>query len=223
LCTLRFDKIDARCRFEALSYEWGKPDGLRKEIKLEGQMVSVGENLWQALDCLESVLDGRRIRINALCINQEDPVEKNHQVDMIGTIYKTAIRVRVWLGGEVVGWGDVVSKGSETAMAFKWLEHMWDAERRDFHQLWKRKKAEHFEESLSRRLQRMKTDERFWEVLPVTRSTIWQSPGDMKSLPKFVLDMPDPWETFVKWMEWLTSLSIDSTVLEMLYSLLCQN
>jgi hypothetical protein len=36
--------------------------------------------------------------VDAVCINQLDPVEKGHQVAQMGRIYENAERVVVWLG-----------------------------------------------------------------------------------------------------------------------------
>jgi hypothetical protein len=36
--------------------------------------------------------------VDALCINQEDTTERNHQVMQMGAIYEKAKRVVVWLG-----------------------------------------------------------------------------------------------------------------------------
>jgi hypothetical protein len=38
--------------------------------------------------------------IDALCINQDDMMERNHQVARMGDIYRNATRVIVWLGRE---------------------------------------------------------------------------------------------------------------------------
>jgi len=36
--------------------------------------------------------------IDAICINQENSLEKGHQIKLMGQIYKNASRVLVWLG-----------------------------------------------------------------------------------------------------------------------------
>jgi hypothetical protein len=122
------NKLYGRHEFDALSYEWGKPDGPKKEIKVEDQIVSIGENLWHALDCLRWVLWPRRVSlwIDALCINQHDPLEKSHQVVMMGEIYKTASTVRVWLGGSALKRKNIRKEEHNTVRAFERLGRMWD-------------------------------------------------------------------------------------------------
>lgn len=57
-------------------------------------------NLWIALKSLRRVDDDIVLWIDAICINQIDVLEKNHQVARMGEIYKNATLVHVWLGPE---------------------------------------------------------------------------------------------------------------------------
>jgi hypothetical protein len=68
-----------RPRYEALSYTWGRP-GMLKGIELNGQRVDIRENLWKALVQLRYTDHGRILWIDAICINQADLEERNHQV-----------------------------------------------------------------------------------------------------------------------------------------------
>jgi hypothetical protein len=36
--------------------------------------------------------------VDAICINQQDPEERSHQIKRMGTIYQEANQVAVWLG-----------------------------------------------------------------------------------------------------------------------------
>jgi hypothetical protein len=42
----------------------------------------------------------RALWMDALCINQEDVIERNQQVYLMGSIYSQAREVLVWLGPE---------------------------------------------------------------------------------------------------------------------------
>lgn len=98
-CTLSIGNLDNQnLRYEALSYEWGDTNGPRYDILLDGQSFTVRRNLWHALRCLRTEFSGRTLWIDAICINQEDVSERNHQVGMMGHIYSFATSVRVWLG-----------------------------------------------------------------------------------------------------------------------------
>jgi hypothetical protein len=85
-------------RYEALSYEWGDPNGKPQTILLNGQPFEIRDNLYQALQSMRPYIPGVPMWIDAICINQKDRHERNHQVRMMSVIYEEAARVRVWLG-----------------------------------------------------------------------------------------------------------------------------
>jgi len=101
-CRLKTVRLDDFPIYEALSYTWGKPDELGHQIWVDGDAINVRANLWHALQAIISsgLTHGetRAIWIDALCINQGDIVERNHQVGLMRDIYKSAVRVLVWLG-----------------------------------------------------------------------------------------------------------------------------
>ncbi|KAE9366627.1 HET-domain-containing protein [Stipitochalara longipes BDJ] len=97
--------------FEALSYVWGDPNPAQTAfvVPAEGEgrrppttpaTVNMGNNLARALQYLRSPISPRRIWIDAICIDQNNVVERNEQVLRMRDIYKSARRVIVWLGEE---------------------------------------------------------------------------------------------------------------------------
>lgn len=98
-CKLHLASLDEP--YIALSYRWGE-DYSSKSIDLNGQKISVHQNLWKFL--MQEQRDQRDeacpIWNDALCINQESNMERNHQVDMMGLIYSSASKVSIWLGLE---------------------------------------------------------------------------------------------------------------------------
>jgi hypothetical protein len=81
-CTLHLGDInDDGCIYEALSYEWGDAQKPRLSIKLDGKDF-VGENLYLALSFLRQDVGHRILWIDAICINQENEIEKNHQASV---------------------------------------------------------------------------------------------------------------------------------------------
>lgn len=100
-CTLAEVSLDRKPRYEALSYAWGLPKDER-QILVNGRIVTVRENLYQALVHLRKDKD-RFLWIDALCINQQNTLERNHQVKQMGRVYENAWRVLVWLGAEKDG------------------------------------------------------------------------------------------------------------------------
>lgn len=83
--------------YEAISYTWGDATK-RKEIRCNGQLVTVPENLYDALRHLRHVDRVRTLWIDGICINQKYGAEKSAQIRMMPHIYEAAQTVLVWIG-----------------------------------------------------------------------------------------------------------------------------
>ncbi len=87
--------------YEALSWSWGNEPAeyqilLRKD-ETRTRMKATSTLVW-ALKYLRWPDRDRTLWIDAICINQQDVDEKNHQVQMMSQIYNYAASVCVWLG-----------------------------------------------------------------------------------------------------------------------------
>jgi hypothetical protein len=132
-CTLHIVSLDESPYFEALSYVWGDPK-ITAPIQLrasrrrssgdvgEGPALSalpehefqstqwpVTMNLEASLRYLRHESQVRILWIDAICIDQSNVEERNHQVSLMKAIYSNAVLVRIWLGSP--------SPGSDDAMA----------------------------------------------------------------------------------------------------------
>ena len=97
-CELVSDRISARVGvYSALSYTWGETLE-RRWIRLDGKPYHVQPNLREALKAIREKNTPLLIWIDAICINQLDLAERNHQVSLMGDIYRNANCVLVWLG-----------------------------------------------------------------------------------------------------------------------------
>lgn len=86
-------------RYEALSYVWGDPNPKTPfSIYLNGLRFKVTDNLYSALRRLRRPERNRILWIDAICINQNDPLERAKQVQFMAKIYGQANNVLVWLG-----------------------------------------------------------------------------------------------------------------------------
>ncbi|KAK4172319.1 heterokaryon incompatibility protein-domain-containing protein [Triangularia setosa] len=90
-----------RFAYEALSWCWGiesKEYGIR--VKKDGHTfrLQVSRELALALKYLRRTNEDRILWIDAICIDQENHEERNHQVQMMSLIYNSAKQVCVWLG-----------------------------------------------------------------------------------------------------------------------------
>ncbi|ERF70767.1 hypothetical protein EPUS_05119 [Endocarpon pusillum Z07020] len=84
--------------YTALSYVWGDPACVC-DVEIDGQQVKIPRNLFEALTSVRVNTSSRVLWADALCINQEDDVEKSWQVQEMATIYRRAQSVISWLGG----------------------------------------------------------------------------------------------------------------------------
>lgn len=114
-CKLRVASLDEE--YTAVSYRWGS-EAPTNSIELNGETFWIRPNLWEFLHQMRSGFNNadshdqdlellckdtesrwkKSLWIDALCIDQEDIYERNHQVDMMGKIYSKAREVLAWLG-----------------------------------------------------------------------------------------------------------------------------
>jgi hypothetical protein len=102
--TVSEDQIAGRLsECEALSYVWGIPT-VGPLNMCNGAWLRITPNLGDALEALRHPTERKLLWADAICINQRDPNERNHQIKLMAQIYSTAKRVLVWLGRIPLGW-----------------------------------------------------------------------------------------------------------------------
>ena len=97
--------------YSCLSYCWGEPS--EQLIRLNGCFVAVRENLHDFLQEARRRGISQLLWIDALCIDQSNVAERNHQVKQMAAIYRSARQVIVWLGIDIAyvhGYGDNTSE-----------------------------------------------------------------------------------------------------------------
>ncbi|KAI4232402.1 MAG: hypothetical protein LQ349_005047, partial [Xanthoria aureola] len=108
-CDLEHSEFDNCPIYDALSYAWGEQDSNRPTLHCNGRFISISPHLNSALerfyrgwenDDPSDRLPCPRIWVDAVCINQNNHIEKGHQVAKMAQIYARARRVIVWLGEE---------------------------------------------------------------------------------------------------------------------------
>ncbi|KAH8660070.1 heterokaryon incompatibility protein-domain-containing protein [Xylariales sp. PMI_506] len=92
-------QLQSQLQYIALSYTWGSQSSTR-QIGIEGgDSIDIGENLWDFLQIQNrTISEPTLFWIDAICINQSDVHERNHQVGLMKQIYANAAEVFVWLG-----------------------------------------------------------------------------------------------------------------------------
>jgi hypothetical protein len=82
--------------YEYLSYTWGDAFSTQR-IRVDARSMVVRQNLFEALMDLRTG-QSRILWIDAICIDQSNIPERNHQVQRMRHIYENATGVLVWLG-----------------------------------------------------------------------------------------------------------------------------
>jgi hypothetical protein len=95
--------------YEALSYVWGDPKQTRP-ILMHGHRFEVTVNLHAALLRLRNHAVQRVLWVDAMCINQADQKEKEHQIQAMANIYGRANRMVVWLGEAADGSDEAIEQ-----------------------------------------------------------------------------------------------------------------
>lgn len=112
--------------FEAISYVWGSNEK-DQAILIDGRPLPITTNLREAL--LQTRLQERPriLWADSVCINQDDSIEKGHQVFAMGRIYKTSRRTLICLGRQP----DDEHEARDVAALITDVEAMIDAVMRD--------------------------------------------------------------------------------------------
>lgn len=133
---LAHGSLDDPLAYLALSYTHGNPlpDDSRKNYKstfeenlyhkkknvfINGIEYPITLNLFHALRRFRTMQPKRPLWVDALCINQSDPIERSGQVRMMGEIYRRAEEVLIWLGE--------IENTVETEMALEVVKNVFGA------------------------------------------------------------------------------------------------
>ncbi|PMD29452.1 HET-domain-containing protein, partial [Hyaloscypha variabilis F] len=96
-CDLQTVSLRDGPTFTALSYVWGDARQ-KKPICADGKVFEATANLESALRNIRKADVAEVLWVDAVCINQEDTVERNQQVHLMKSIYSEAHAVLIWLG-----------------------------------------------------------------------------------------------------------------------------
>ncbi|KAK3372737.1 heterokaryon incompatibility [Podospora didyma] len=96
-CKLIPMDLDTPAKYTTLSCEEGTADPPAK-ITCEGKSLQATPNRELALKRMRHSRNVQLFWVDAICIDQTSIPERNHQVSMMGDIYRRAARVNLWLG-----------------------------------------------------------------------------------------------------------------------------
>ncbi|KAF2027854.1 hypothetical protein EK21DRAFT_11979, partial [Setomelanomma holmii] len=94
ICHLSDCDLARKPSYTALSYTWDRGNEQR-DLLCDGKVMPIGSNLCNFLHRFRDRQEtcAERLWIDAICINQDDVGERNHQVAQIRSIYTVANRV----------------------------------------------------------------------------------------------------------------------------------
>jgi hypothetical protein len=99
-CDIKHVNLLDEPAYEAVSYTWRDSQGddsLCGRIFCRGKLMWITANCQAALRCLRRTQRKRSLWVDAICIDQQNNAEKNHQVQLMSTIYSSASQVLVYL------------------------------------------------------------------------------------------------------------------------------
>jgi len=101
-------------QYEAISYAWGDAKVTLSSTCKQGNgsagAINITTNLYACLAQLRHEETPRLLWADAICINQNDALERSHQVNSMQHIYRCATQVLVWLGPDLNGRAETVVK-----------------------------------------------------------------------------------------------------------------
>ncbi|RTE76907.1 hypothetical protein BHE90_008638 [Fusarium euwallaceae] len=98
VCNLVEYSLDSRLReYDALSYVWGDKSNLTP-IQINERTLMVTTNLRTALLNIRKLDQPCTLWVDAVCIDQTQVLERNHQVSIMADIYRSATRTIIWMG-----------------------------------------------------------------------------------------------------------------------------
>ena len=85
--------------YQALSYTWDSQI-FYQFIWCDDRVLPITQNLYDALKRIRQPSSSAILWVDAICINQTDIVERNHQLGLMRQIFNRAAQVIAWLGEE---------------------------------------------------------------------------------------------------------------------------
>jgi hypothetical protein len=89
-------------KYKALSYTWGNAKPVAS-LQLPEGVLGIAGNLELALRRLRSTTEVQVLWVDAICINQDDPIERSYQVSLMKQIYGDSEECIAYLGEQQDG------------------------------------------------------------------------------------------------------------------------
>jgi Heterokaryon incompatibility protein (HET) len=96
-CQIYHADLQQSPAYEAVSYVWGS-EADKIPISCNGDKLYITQNLTAALQRFRWQTTRRTLWVDSVCIEQDNMLERNHQVKVMSRIYRSASCVLIWLG-----------------------------------------------------------------------------------------------------------------------------
>lgn len=96
-CTIKHVSLAELPEYVAVSYAWGDAES-KEQIYLNGNPHSISTSLFGALTALRDEKEEVLVWADALCIDQQNNIEKSNQIKLMTSIYASSKFVAIWLG-----------------------------------------------------------------------------------------------------------------------------
>jgi hypothetical protein len=96
-CHLEHSRLSLNPQYNAISYAWGE-SLTEHTISLDDSTFEIRRNLYNALQQFRDERRPRALWADAICLNQTDIAERNHQVKLMRRIYEKSAITLIWLG-----------------------------------------------------------------------------------------------------------------------------
>jgi hypothetical protein len=128
VCKFKVICLDSNTHdYKAVSYTWGDPAPVSRIKFSDGRSFPLSYALSNLFNSLRKRDEEFTVWIDAICINQEDNIEKASQVALMGKVYSSTEQVLLWLGDSTIETRNAF-RFMESKQTFSWPEE-WDEQR----------------------------------------------------------------------------------------------
>ncbi|PVH69089.1 hypothetical protein DL98DRAFT_626637 [Cadophora sp. DSE1049] len=100
MITVHSSAPEHRMPYQTLSYVWGSDHGMASLISVDDSFLNITDSLHSALVHLRQDTQPIMLWIDAICINQQDNIEKSQQIRLLAKIFQQAKRTLAFLGAD---------------------------------------------------------------------------------------------------------------------------
>ena len=118
--------------FDAISHAWGRASDIRT-LSLDGKVLMITIEVEACLRHLRHKAYIRALWVDAVCIDQQDLMERGSQVEFMRYIFRQAAVVHVWLGYRTRQIEELMEDIARAPSSEHYAKNIWDADAKQAH------------------------------------------------------------------------------------------